>query len=162
MRYTRAASPHTTIRNSATIISTLHRGNAGDARHIRRPEPRPPEGHSTAAPHRTVRGGGSAGRPPPPAGVPPPPGAVRNRGGGQPQRGEPDAILTERVRHGIGDGGAQSRIAALPEPAQSERVRRGGDLVIEAFDRRDVRRQRERVVHEGAGEKLSGRVVPEC
>src|SRR5437899_2452323 len=77
------------------------------------------------------------------------------------QRGEGDVEVAERVADGVGDGPAQPRIPTLAEPAQPERVRVGGDFLVERVDGRHVVYGRQRVVHQRSGEKLAGAVVLE-
>src|SRR5262249_38626987 len=57
------------------------------------------------------------------------------------------------------DGGAEAGIAAFAKPAQAERVRRGGDLFIEAVDRGHVPGGGRRVVPQRAGDDLPRGVV---
>src|SRR5437867_6778317 len=78
------------------------------------------------------------------------------------ERGDADAEVAEGITHGVGDRAAQSRVAALTEAAEPERVRRGRHLLVEADDGWHVVGPGQRVVHQGAGQELALAVVVEA
>src|SRR6266498_186245 len=78
------------------------------------------------------------------------------------ERGDADAEVAKGITYGVGDRAAQSRVAALTEAAEPERVRRGRHLLVEADDGWHVVGPGQRVVHQGAGQELALVVVVEA
>src|SRR5207249_11874843 len=71
------------------------------------------------------------------------------------ERGDADAEVAKGITHGVGDRAAQSRVAALTEAAEPERVRRGRHLLVEADDGWHVVGPGQRVVPQRAGQELA-------